>query len=40
MELEKEQKDMRLKRLEAELESYKELASKEAENAAPSFGLR
>lgn len=39
LELEKEQKDMRLKRVEAELERYKELCSKEAENAAPSFGL-
>ena len=39
IELEKEQKDMRLKRVEAELERYKELCSKEAENAAPSFGL-
>ena len=39
LELEKEQKDMRLKRIEAELQRYNELCSKEAENAAPSFGL-
>lgn len=40
LELEKNQKDARLKRIEAELQSYTELANKEAENSAPTFGLR
>ena len=40
LELEKNQKDARLKRIEAELQSYTELASKEAESMAPTFGLR
>ena len=40
LELKKEQKDERLKRIENELGSYKELLSKEAENIAPTFGLR
>jgi hypothetical protein len=40
LELEKNQKDARLKRIEAELQSYTELANKEAENTAPTFGLR
>ena len=39
LELEKEQKDMRLKRIETELQRYNELCSKEAESTAPSFGL-
>lgn len=39
MEFNKEQADLRLKRIEQELQRYNELCSKEAENAAPSFGL-
>lgn len=40
LELEKNQKDARLKRIETELQNYSELASKEAESMAPTFGLR
>ncbi len=40
LELEKKQKNDRLKRIEEELESYSELVSKEAESTAPVFGLR
>jgi len=40
LELEKTQKDARLKRIETELQTYTELANKEAESSAPTFGLR
>ena len=40
LELEKKQKNDRLKRIEEELGSYSELVSKEAESTAPVFGLR
>lgn len=39
MELEKTQAEQRLERIKANLESYKQLASEEARNSAPSFGL-
>lgn len=39
MELDKEHVEMRLKRIQAELQAYDQLVSKEAENAAPKFGL-
>lgn len=39
-ELEKTQLDMKLKRINAELESYEQLVSEEAKNTAPTFGLR
>lgn len=39
MELEKNQQEARLKRIEAEIESYSQLADKGAEEAAPKFGL-
>ena len=40
LQLEKEQLDARLQRLRAEKESYDQLASEEAKNMAPTFGLR
>ena len=40
LELEKEQTDARLTRINSELEIYKELCSQEAKNTAPTFGLR
>lgn len=40
MELSKTQADSRLKRIQAELDSYEQLASQEAEKSAPTFGLR
>jgi len=39
-ELEKNSADMKLKRINANLESYEQLASQEAEKSAPTFGLR
>lgn len=39
MELDKQQTEDRLARIKANLESYKQLASDEAKNAAPTFGL-
>lgn len=39
LELDKEQKDMRLKRIEAEIESYKSLVDNEVKNSTPTFGL-
>ena len=39
LELEKEQRDMRLQRITAELETYTQLVSQEAKNSAPTFGL-
>lgn len=39
LELEKEQAEMKLKRIEAELQSYTQLCDKEAQNMAPKFGL-
>lgn len=38
-ELEKEQKDMRLKRIEEEINSYKSLCDNEIKNTTPTFGL-
>ena len=40
LQLEKEQLDLRLQKLRAEKESYDQLASEEAKNMAPTFGLR
>lgn len=39
LELEKEQRDIRLKRIEQEIQSYDQLVSNEAQNSAPKFGL-
>lgn len=39
MELEKNQQELRLKRIESEIESYSQLADKGAEEMAPKFGL-
>ena len=39
-ELEKNSADMKLKRINANLETYEQLASQEAEKSAPTFGLR
>lgn len=39
LELDKELKDQRLTRINAELERYNELCKQEAQNSAPSFGL-
>ena len=39
LELDKELKENRLKRIEAEIESYSQLADKGAQDAAPKFGL-
>lgn len=39
MELEKEQADQKLKRINAQIESYDQLVSQEAQNSAPKFGL-
>ncbi len=39
-ELEKEQAEQKLKRIEAELQSYTQLCDKEAQDMAPKFGLR
>lgn len=39
LELEKDQKDMRLKRIEQEIDSYKQLVDKEIQSATPTFGL-
>jgi hypothetical protein len=39
LDLEKEQIDARLTQINAEIESYTQLASQEAKNSAPTFGL-
>lgn len=40
LELDKELNDTKMTRIKAEMESYDQLVSEEAKNAAPSFGLR
>lgn len=39
LELEKEQKDTRLQRINEEIETYKQLVSQEVKNTTPTFGL-
>ena len=39
LQLEKEQKDARLQRINTEIETYTQLVSQEAKNSAPTFGL-
>ncbi len=39
LELEKEQKDTRLSRINEEIETYKQLVSQEVKNSTPTFGL-